>query len=117
MSMVGILHKSIEIFTVLMSDPPVAMEPSEMWSIEQVQTRFRSRDTSNQARHVSLVKDVVEKLGSLADKCRSFFTFTARDTEWLHASAFSHSEGSTARSLSIQRLFSSHGPKTRHWNY
>lgn len=85
MSMMGLLHRSIEVVTVLMSDPPVMIET---WNIEQLKTQFRSRDTSDQAKHAGLVKDVVVRLSSLADECRGFVTFTSRDAKRSYASVF-----------------------------
>lgn len=71
MMTIGIAHKDIGIFNVIMSDPPVTMEPFETWNIEQLMARFPDNDTDELAKHISLVKNIIEKLGS-PDKCYGF---------------------------------------------
>lgn len=89
MVMAGFGHRDIGSFSVLMSDPRVTMEPFETWDIGELATQFPLQDTSELAKHVSLVKDIIEKLGS-PDKCCGFVvdSDTTRRlegfTEWHH---------------------------------
>jgi hypothetical protein len=69
MVMVGFVHRGG--FNILVSDPPVTMEPFKTWDVDELPTQFPLRDTSELAQHVSLVKDIIEKLGS-PGKCCGF---------------------------------------------
>lgn len=71
MMRVGFTHRGIENFNVLMSDPPATMEPFETWDVEELATQFPLRDTSELAKHVGLLKGIIEKLGS-PGKCCGF---------------------------------------------
>lgn len=68
MMMIGIAHKDIG--SVIMPEPPVKMEPFETWNIE-LMTRFPDKDTDELAKHVSLMRNIIEKLGS-PEKCYGF---------------------------------------------
>jgi len=68
----GFLHRDVSISNTLMLDPPVAMKPFTLPTIEELMARLSIGSENDLGKYVSLLEDVIKKMGFSDDLCHGF---------------------------------------------